>query len=282
MSPHCYSCPPQPTAWTPGFCALGGQVRSYCRPTLAPWASRRWDRTAPTSESAQGLHQPRNPAHRPHLHGNHLWRLQLHILHPGGAAQASPPRQPHPAPRPSSLGRGRGSYLRRVSLMSCGRDTCGVSACPLTLGLPASQPPAPAKPCSAHFARHTWSEPTCGLPPGVAQTQGPWTDRGHSQPCSPGLTPSACLEDAGPWLLAPSARVPSTPRWWDRWVGSWPPRGGGCLPAQWGTRPMWAQCFPPPRTRRYLAVCPARGLTCSHAPARPALLQAPDSHPPSR
>lgn len=85
------------------------------------------DQSAPTSKPAQCLHQPRDPAHRLHLHGHHLRQLQLHVLYPAGAVQASPPMAAHLVPRPPSLGRGWGSYLRRVSLISCG-ETHAASA----------------------------------------------------------------------------------------------------------------------------------------------------------
>lgn len=86
--------------------------------------------TTLTSEPPQGLHQPWDPAHRPHLHGHHLRRLQLHVLDSGGAVEVSPLQWAHLEPCPPSLGRVRSSYLRRVSLISCGRDTHCVSTHP--------------------------------------------------------------------------------------------------------------------------------------------------------
>lgn len=75
--------------------------------------------STPTSKPPQCLHQSRDPAHGPQLHGHNFWGLQLHILDPRGdnpdvIAMANSWVPPHSHPLQERLG----SYLRRASLMS--------------------------------------------------------------------------------------------------------------------------------------------------------------------
>lgn len=118
--------------------------------------------TALTSEPPQGLHQPRDPAHSPHLHRYHLRRLQLHVLDSGGAVQMSPLRGAHLNPAPPFPGE-RPKLLPAQSVPDILWERHTASARLLVSGLPYTR--VPPNLLDGHGHTHTlmWWETTLEL-----------------------------------------------------------------------------------------------------------------------
>ena len=148
--------------------------------------------TALTSEPPQGLHQPRDPAHSPHLHRYHLGRLQLHVLDSGGAVQMSPLRGAHLNPAPPFPGE-RPKLLPAQGVPDILWERHTASACLLVSGLPYTRVPPNLLEGHGHTHTHLcggkppWSCPESGM-------RSPERNSGCAQPCRPRCSPFTCLE----------------------------------------------------------------------------------------
>lgn len=137
--------------------------------------------------------------------------------------------QAHPHP-PAFPGESLGSYLRRVSLMSCGRDMWHQCLSPGPGQPPPEGPPKPQT-CPPHTHMHTWSETAPG--PSLACLQmDTLRSLGCGQPHRSSPILSICLEGTGylaagslanslecPWVLGTS-RVGSQPPGDKGWLHS--------------------------------------------------------------